>query len=83
MPNRPPFDLIRAAFYLLAAVILVVMTETMVVLLGCSWLIVVMQKEPIGACAEVGSQIREVISEMVTAVLALLVAGRAPPKDKE
>lgn len=84
MADRPPFDLIRAAFYLLAAVIMVVMVETLVVLLGCSWLIVVLQKDPIGSCAEVGTQIREVISEMVTAILALLVATRGPPpEDKE
>jgi hypothetical protein len=69
---------------LLAIVILVVMLETMIVLLGCSWLIVVQQRDPLGACANQGTMIREVISEMITAVLALLVAGRpSPPEDKE
>ena len=84
MANRPPFDLVRGAFYLLAAVILLVMLETLIALTGCAWLVVIEQRDPIGSCQELGGQIREVISEMVTAILALLVATRRPPpEDKE
>lgn len=73
------FNLIRAAFYLLAIVIIVVMLETLLILLGCSWLIVIQQREPLGACSQTATQVREVISEMITAILALIVAGRPPP----
>lgn len=77
-----PFDPIRAAFYLLAVVILIVMLETLLVLLGCSWVVVVMGREPLGSCQGIGNQVREVITEMVAAVLALIVASRgAPPKE--
>lgn len=75
------WNVIKACFYLLAVVILVVMLETLIVLLGCSWLIVVLRADPIGACQQVGQQIREVITEVIAAVLALIIAARGSPPD--
>lgn len=75
---RPPFDLTRACFYLLATMMLIVMFETVLALLGCGWMIFIEQSAPIGACANVSSTIRDVVMEFLTAILALLVS-RGPP----
>jgi hypothetical protein len=72
------FDLLRASFLLLAAVVLVELLATMAALGGCFWLIVVVRVEQIGACRDIGAQIREVWAEMLAAILALLLAGRPP-----
>ena len=82
---RPPFDLLRAAFLLLAAAMGVAMLVILAAESGCIWLIVVEQSQPIGACRDIGDQLRELWSEMITAILALLLAGRnapPPPPDK-
>ena len=76
---RPPFDLTRACFWLLALVMIVIMAETMIALLGCVWMIAVTQHEPIGACAKTGDTIRDILVELLTAILALLVSRGGPP----
>lgn len=75
---RPPFSMLRAAFYLLASVVLIEMVETLFTLLGCWWLLVVGTFKP-GECAGAGTLIHEVFSEVLTAVLALLLAARSDP----
>ncbi len=77
---RPPFDMLRAAFWLIAAVVLVELFSTVMAIGGCVWLIVIARAEPLGACSHVGEQIREVWAEILAAVLALLLAGRPPTK---
>jgi hypothetical protein len=77
------FDILRACFYILAIVILFAMLETLIALLGCSWLIVVKQMEPKTVCDQFGTMIRDVITEALTSVLALLVASRPRPPDDD
>jgi hypothetical protein len=73
--GQHPFNLLRAAFLLLAAVIAVELTATLLGLGGCVWLVMT-GKYQLGACSDVTAQIREVWAEMLAAVLALLLAGK-------
>jgi hypothetical protein len=68
--------MLRACFLLLAIVVLVIMSETLAVMAGCFWLIVIESREPLGACANQGAMIRDILSEVLTAVLALIAASR-------
>jgi hypothetical protein len=68
--------MLRAAFWLLAAVVAVELLSTLVALGGCAWLILITRVEPLGACAKVGDQIREVWAEVLAAILALLLASK-------
>ena len=85
---RPPFDVIRACFLLLAIVILVMMAETLIAVLGCVWVVAVKQGEPLGSCGSLGGEIREIMSELLTAILALIASSRGgghppgPPEDR-
>ena len=84
---RPPFSMLRAAFWLLAAVVAVELMATVTALAGCAWLIVIQRVEPIGACSRIGDQIREVWAEVLAAILALLLAAKnggppPPPLDR-
>lgn len=74
-----PFNMLRACFYLLAIVVLIMMLETLVALTGCAWIVVVAGREPLGACTSMGTMIRDIFSELLTGILALLVAARSPP----
>lgn len=74
-----PFNLLRACFLLLAAVVAVELLSSLVVLGGCFWMVVVTARYQIGACADIGSQIREVWAELLATILALLLAGRSQP----
>jgi hypothetical protein len=74
--SRQPFSMLRAAFWLLAAVVAVELVATLVALGGCVWLIAILRVERIGACQGIGSQIREVWGEVLAAILALLLAAR-------
>jgi len=80
MPRRPPFDVLRWAFFLLAGMVAVQLSETVLAVAACIYM-AVSGLSKIGACAEVGivTQIREVFTETLTAVLALLLAARRPP----
>jgi hypothetical protein len=72
--------MLRACFWLLAAVILSMLVLTEATVFGCLYMVLSGRSE-IGACAKAGitDQIREIMSEVLTAVLALLLATRGPP----
>lgn len=81
-PRRPPpFDVLRWSFLLLAALVLVQLAETLIAVAACTYMVVV-GRSTIGACVDAGiiQQIREIFTETLTAVLALLLAGRKPPE---
>lgn len=76
------FDMMRACFLLIAFIVVCQMVATTTGGLLCFWLNLRTVATP-GACMMVAQQIREQWSEMMTAVLALLLAFRRPPSDKE
>lgn len=69
------FDLLRACCLLLAAVLMVAMTETLIGLGACAWIMVAQQRQP-ADCGNIGANVREVVAEAITAVLALLAVQR-------
>ena len=79
--SPPPFDILRWAFLLLAVMVIVQLVETLAAVGACIFL-AVSGRSMIGACVDVGiiTQIREIFAETLTAVLALLLAGRKPPE---
>jgi hypothetical protein len=79
-PTPPKFDLLRAAFLLIAGVVIAELSITMVGMLSCFWLILSGRYE-LDACASATEQARAVFTELLTAVLALLLAGRTPPAE--
>jgi hypothetical protein len=78
-PNRPPFDLLRAAFLLIAIVVCAELVVTAIGMMSCFWLILSGRYE-LGTCGAAADRAREVFTELLTAVLALLLAGRKPPE---
>jgi hypothetical protein len=74
------FNLLQACFYLLAVVIFIAMIETMFTIASCMWMITVQQRA-IDACGNVGQNVRELITEAITGILALLVAQRSGPHE--
>lgn len=80
---RPPFPMLKAAYWLLAAVVAVELLATLTAIAGCSWLIHVTRAAPPGACAGTGEQIKGIWGEALAAVLALLLAARSGNGDKE
>lgn len=85
MPDREPkFSPLKAAFLLLAGIIVTEMILTLVAGISCFSLLF-RGDYRIGACEGVGNQLREVWAEALAAVLALLLASRnggPPPDDK-
>jgi len=82
-PPRPPFDLLRAAFILLACIIMITMALMTLVVAGCV-IGTFTGRFPAGTCRDlgIGQLIRDYWSEILTTVLALLVArGPPPPPD--
>jgi predicted solute-binding protein len=77
--ERPRFDLIRACFLLIAIVTLTIMAETAIAMFGCVWVVVVAERQPLGECGAIATTIRELMAELLTTILALLVAARPPP----
>lgn len=75
---RRPFDILRACFYLVGVLLLLMMLETLISATACVWLIVV-GRESVGACSNLTQQLRDIWAEMLAAILALLVAAKAPP----
>jgi hypothetical protein len=75
---RPQFDVLRWSFILLAGVIVAELATTLFSAAGCIWLVMSRQAE-IGACTGLGSIAREIFSELLTAILALLLAAKTPP----
>lgn len=80
--SKQPFDMFRAAFLLLAIILLMMAGETLMAVIGCGYM-VLSGRAPPGTCIDVGiiAQVREVMSEALTAVLALLLAARSKPPD--
>jgi hypothetical protein len=78
---RPSFDMLRACFWLMAIIVLVMVGESVAAMIGCGWLVLTGQQKP-GICIEAGvvGQAREVLELALTTVLALLLAGRGPPR---
>lgn len=72
---RPPFSMLKAAFWLLAIVIVTELMMTVIAGTGCFWLILSGRYE-IGACENVSAQVREIWAEVLAAILALLLAAR-------
>lgn len=80
---RPPFDMLRAAFLLLAIILLIMVGETLIAVAACTYM-TMSGRQQAGTCIDIGivAQVREVLSETLTAVLALLLAARdRPPPD--
>jgi len=82
---RPPFNMLRACFWLLAFVIA---SQVITILFGswtCFYLFIVGALQP-GACSSFTGQAREMWSEVLAAILALLLAARSgngtKPPDK-
>ena len=76
---RRPFSMLRAAFWMLAAIVAVQLLSTMFALAACGWMLLT-QAWPLGSCANLGPQIREVWSEALATILALLLASRGNGK---
>lgn len=70
--------MLRAAFWLIAIVIVTELAMTVAIGGSCLWLILSGQYR-LGACETVGQQIREVWAEMLAAILALLLASLKDP----
>lgn len=80
--SERPFSLLRAGFLLIATVALIAMLETLLAVAGCVWLIAVTQTQPVGGCGQLQGTLREIMSELLTAILALIAASRgSPPKE--
>jgi hypothetical protein len=73
-----PFNMIRAAFWLLAVVVVGQLISIMAGSGTCYWIFITGLASP-GACAGFTSQAREMWSEVLAAILALLLAARGPP----
>jgi hypothetical protein len=73
----------RACFLLLATVVSVVMLETLLAVAGCVWMIAITHTEPTGSCQGIGGQVRDLMSELLTAILALIASSRGgrPPSN--
>jgi hypothetical protein len=73
----PPFNLMRWAFVLLASILIVELLETVVAIGACAYMVLVGRSD-VGACMTAGiiAQVREVLAEALTAILALLLAAR-------
>ena len=74
-----PFDMLRACFLLLACVILAELATTIFAVAICA-VGVYQGKAPIGSCMAPATLIREVWSEMLAAILALLLAAKGSDK---
>ena len=78
-PRDPNAWMLRACFWLLAVVILVMVGEAALATAACMVMVLTGQQK-VGACIEAGvaQQVREVTELALTTVLALLLAARPP-----
>jgi hypothetical protein len=81
--------MLRAAFWLLAVIVLSEMATTLFAGIGC-FTMILRGDYRIGACEAVGNQVREVWAEALAAILALLLASKnggggppPPPPDND
>ncbi|HEX8812877.1 MAG TPA: hypothetical protein VF742_12875 [Terracidiphilus sp.] len=83
---RPPFNLLRACFWLLAAIIGTVLLGMLITTGGCV-IAVITKVQPPGTCVNLGIDklLHDWWAEMLSAVLALLLAARGmpPPGDDD
>lgn len=75
---KDEWNLLRACFWLLAIVVSVSMIETLMAVSGCIWMVVITAREPVGTCQQIGDAIRSTLDQLLTAILALIVAKRPP-----
>ena len=75
---KEPFNLLRAVFWLLATVMIFEMLTAVMGGVLCWYLNFMDGKQP-GACLPAAQVIREVFAEILTAALALLLAGKQGP----
>jgi hypothetical protein len=78
-----PFNTLRAAFWLLALITVAQVVATLAGSATCYWLFVIGKAE-IGQCQGFAQLAREIWSEALAAILALLLAARGeppPPRD--
>lgn len=68
--------LARVALYLFGIVMLIAMLETLVALLACSWVIVIQQRTADAGCGNFANNIRELITELIAGLLALIIAAK-------
>lgn len=80
---RPPFDMLRACFLLLAFIVVTEMVASVLGGIGCAYFNFISNDPHPGACAAVTDQIRQQWSDLLAAILALLLAARKPPDHKE
>lgn len=78
---RPPFNMLRACFLLLACVIAAQVIATLGGSATCFIMILTAQAK-MGDCASFGEQARSIWAEILATVLALLLAARngKPPE---
>jgi len=70
--------MLRCCFYLFAIVVLVQTAWVTAGILGCLGMVLI-DKVPLGGCADVISRAREIMAELLAGILALLIASRGPP----
>lgn len=77
--SQPPFDLLRACYWLVAAIVVTVLFMMLIGLGGCI-IGVAVGRLPPGHCSDsgLGQMLHDWWSELLTLILALLVA-RPPP----
>jgi hypothetical protein len=74
---KPPFNMLRACFYLLAFIMILEVFTSILGGLVCVYTNFARAIGPeVGACKDAAAIIREIFSEVVTATLALLLAAR-------
>jgi hypothetical protein len=87
---KPPFDILRACFWLLACIIAVILLIMMLAAISCAVGVLVTKVAEPGTCVKLGlpDLMHDWWSEILTAVLALIAAGGrmgpppSPPPDQ-
>ena len=77
------FDLLRGCFWLIAALVAVSLVVTAFAGIGCAWM-VLSGTEKLGSCSSIGTTTREVWTELLAAIFALLFGeSNRRQRDKE
>ena len=78
MSERPPWNLLQAVFWLLAGLLSVELLVTLWTTAVCSWLIL-RGSIALGGCNAIGATVRDIWSEALSALLALMLAAKPGP----